>query len=159
MQLNTSSFSLALSKFILRLFLLEELHVFSCNTTHSLFHCWLPAFVILVGSFALTLDCLWNAWQGAVHLHQMASSVCDCCTGLQTAPQPGKVTGTSLNDCHLGVLQQVRKDHSLSSVGLLLGDTASPALVERISSASQRGSSSTPFPGLCSLLARWSMGC
>lgn len=48
------------------------------------------------------------------------------CIGLQTAPQPGKVTGTSLNDGHLGVLQQVREDRSLSPIGLLLWDTIPP---------------------------------
>lgn len=38
---------------------------------------------------------------------------------LQTAPQPGKMAG----DSHLGVLQKVREDHALSSLGLCLWDT------------------------------------
>lgn len=64
MQLNTSTFSVAISKYILSLFLLEELCEFLLSHHReppkpiNVFHYLGHALMVLVDSFAITLDCL-----------------------------------------------------------------------------------------------------
>lgn len=82
-QLNTSTFSLALSKCILRLLLLEELHEFLLHRHRhppkpiKVFRYLPPAFVVPTDSFAIMLNCLRRARKRGICPYQRVNAVCD----------------------------------------------------------------------------------